>query len=178
MSTDLLIGVAPLTLVRLRSGTAQYVYAGNPVPTESVDAADAKRLVDEGYLTWGERVGESFRPVDPEVAVPSPGSPGLDAGPRASGLALTASAGDPGLTNSVAQQGDPITKDDPEPTGEAKLATEREAARAKLPADNAAPDGRASKAVWVEYGVAQGRDYEALNALSKDELQAELKPKG
>ncbi len=40
------------------------------------------------------------------------------------------------------------------------------------------PDGRAGKQAWVDYGVAQGRDRAALEALTLDDLKAELKPKG
>ncbi len=40
------------------------------------------------------------------------------------------------------------------------------------------PDGRQGKQAWVDYGVAQGRDRAALEALSLDDLKAELKPKG
>lgn len=40
------------------------------------------------------------------------------------------------------------------------------------------PDGRAGKVAWVEYGVAQGRDRAALEALSRDDLVKELKPQG
>ncbi len=40
------------------------------------------------------------------------------------------------------------------------------------------PDGRAGKQAWVDYGAAQGRDRAALEALTLDDLRAELKPKG
>lgn len=46
----------------------------------------------------------------------------------------------------------------------------RAAARAKLPADGSAPDGRASKDVWVEYHVAQGGSYDDLVKQDKAEL--------
>lgn len=60
--------------------------------------------------------------------------------------------------------------ENPEADAAAKLAADREAARAKLPADGSMPDGRASQAVWVEYHVAQGGDYEELSRQDKPTL--------
>lgn len=61
------VGTAPLTVVRTASGSAAYVYAGDPVPS-GVPAADIKRLSSEGYI---EAVPE---PEVPEVA-PKDGPP-------------------------------------------------------------------------------------------------------
>lgn len=52
----------------------------------------------------------------------------------------------------------------------AELAEKRAAAKAKLPADKSAPDGRASQAVWVEYLVSKGSRYEDVKDADKDEL--------
>lgn len=48
----------------------------------------------------------------------------------------------------------------------------REAARAKLPEDGSAPDGRASQEVWAEFMVTQGSAYEDVKGVSKQELKA------
>jgi hypothetical protein len=52
----------------------------------------------------------------------------------------------------------------------------REAAKAKLPADGTAPDGRAAKDVWVEYAVVKGMDRGEAEKADKAELIAALKP--
>lgn len=45
----MLLGKAPLTVIRLTDGTRKNISAGAAVP-ESIDAADAKRLLEEGFL--------------------------------------------------------------------------------------------------------------------------------
>ncbi|GAB7053120.1 hypothetical protein [Catenuloplanes indicus] len=52
----------------------------------------------------------------------------------------------------------------------AEVAERRAAARAKLPADGAAPDGRAGKDVHVEYLVGKGYDYDELVKQDKADL--------
>lgn len=49
-------------------------------------------------------------------------------------------------------------------------AGKRAAARAKLPEDGSAPDGRAGHDVWVEYLAARGYDYFELAKQEKSEL--------
>lgn len=46
----------------------------------------------------------------------------------------------------------------------------RQAAQAKLPTDGAAPDGRASQAVWAEYLVSKGSSYADVKDADKAEL--------
>ncbi len=62
-----------------------------------------------------------------------------------------------------------IVDEDPE------VAAKRAEAKAKLPADGSAPDGRASKDTWVEYAVAQGMDREEAEKADKSDLVAALK---
>lgn len=50
----------------------------------------------------------------------------------------------------------------------------RAEAKAKLPADGSAPDGRASAEVWIEYAVAQGLDRGEATKAGKDELRKAL----
>jgi hypothetical protein len=52
----------------------------------------------------------------------------------------------------------------------ADLAEKRAAAKAKLPEDGSAPDGRASKDVLVEYLAGKGYDYSELSKHEKAEL--------
>ncbi len=47
---------------------------------------------------------------------------------------------------------------------------ERAKAREKLPADGSAPHRNTAEAVWVEYAVTKGYDYDAAKAAGKDEL--------
>lgn len=53
----------------------------------------------------------------------------------------------------------------------------RAAAKAKLPTDGSAPDGRASHEVWVEYAVSKGLSREESEKASKDDLKAALAQK-
>jgi len=55
---------------------------------------------------------------------------------------------------------------------DADLTEKRAAARAKLPADGSAPDGRASQEVWVEFLVSKGSDYDSIKDVEKAELRA------
>lgn len=64
--------------------------------------------------------------------------------------------------------GQPLTSD--EEKAAAEIAERRAAAKAKLPADGSAPDGRASQAVWVEYLTAQGGSYDDLAKADKADL--------
>lgn len=52
----------------------------------------------------------------------------------------------------------------------AAVADKRTAAQAKLPEDGSAPDGRASKDVWVEYLAAKGYAYDELIKQDKSDL--------
>lgn len=65
----------------------------------------------------------------------------------------------------------PVVANSPDPA----LDAERQAAREKLPSDGSAPDGRASKAVWVEYAVASGYDYDTVAAAEKADIVALFK---
>jgi hypothetical protein len=51
-----------------------------------------------------------------------------------------------------------------------ELAERRAAAKAKLPEDGSAPDGRAGKDVHVEYLAARGYDYDELSKQDKAEI--------
>ncbi len=55
---------------------------------------------------------------------------------------------------------------------DAEVAEKRAAARAKLPADGSAPHGNAAQAVWVEYVVGRGQDYDTVKDVDRDELKA------
>lgn len=59
--------------------------------------------------------------------------------------------------------------------GEGELSQERRDAQAELPGGGAAPKPAQSKAVWVEYAVAKGYDYDTANAATKAELMDLLK---
>ncbi len=62
-------------------------------------------------------------------------------------------------------------------SGAAETDRKREAAKAKLPADGSAPDGRASHEVWVEYAVSKGLDRSEAEKASKEDLKQALSQK-
>jgi hypothetical protein len=62
-------------------------------------------------------------------------------------------------------------------SGQAEIDRRREAAKAKLPADGSAPDGRAGHEVWVEFAVARGLDRDEATKASKDDLKSALAQK-
>jgi hypothetical protein len=78
-----------------------------------------------------------------------------------------------GVLTSPASSGEPNTGLTTSTTGSTagdSTDAKRAAARAKLPDDGSAPDGRASKDVWVEYHVIQGGNYDDLVKQDKAEL--------
>lgn len=61
------------------------------------------------------------------------------------------------------------------PTDEEKAEAVRAAARAKLPADGAAPHANSGRDVWVEYAVSKGMDRTEAEQADKPDLVAALK---
>lgn len=57
---------------------------------------------------------------------------------------------------------------------DAETERRRAEARAKLPVDGSAPDGRAGEEVWVEYAVTQGLDRDEATKAGKAELRKAL----
>lgn len=57
---------------------------------------------------------------------------------------------------------------------DAETERRRAEARAKLPADGSAPDGRAAEEVWVEFAVLQGLDRTEAEKAGKAELRRAL----
>jgi hypothetical protein len=89
--------------------------------------------------------------------------------------------GEPPVENERAV-GDGAASDPPPPgdgsrPGQAATDVEakRAAARAKLPTDGSAPDGRLGQDVWVEYAVSKGMDRAEAEKASKADLVAALK---
>lgn len=72
----------------------------------------------------------------------------------------------------TATGGKPGTPEDIEADGK------RAAAKAKLPQDGSAPDGRAAHEVWIEHAVAKGYSYDEASKQSKADLVELLKDKG
>jgi hypothetical protein len=109
--------------------------------------------------------------------IPADGAAGVDAAgvPLVDGQ-RTVGGGEPGGPEQPAAPAPAVepSKTDGEQAGDA-AAARRDAARAKLPADGAAPDGRASKDVWVEYAVAAGYDRATVEATDRDEIKALFK---
>lgn len=61
MAKTVLLGKAPLTTIRHANGSRSNLPAGAVVPS-SIDEADAKRLLKEGYLIEVELVDEDTEP--------------------------------------------------------------------------------------------------------------------
>lgn len=80
-----------------------------------------------------------------------------------------------GLTTTPVPKSEEQKQADADATEKAKadadVVEKRAAARAKLPEDGSAPDGRAGQPVWVEYLAARGYDYAELAKQDKAELQ-------
>ena len=162
MSEDLLRGVAPLTMARSVSGSyLPPIYRGQMVRARQLNPDDLERLTDWGYLApvsagdgHSAVAGAALPPVighDDEVFLvdhPSAKEPVLSTGPERS-----------------------ATLDREKAKAETEVADKRAAAKAKLPADGSAPDGRAAQAVWVEYLVSKGSRYDDVKDADKADLQ-------
>ncbi len=121
------------------------LYKGAFLP-DGVDKDRLQHLLDTG-LVAEVKDGEEIAPNAAVAQDPAVGIP-----------PLTAPADDTGDKGS----------------GVPELTAEQQAARATLPADGSAPDGRAAHDVWVEYAVIQGLSREEAAKVSKDELRKAL----
>lgn len=115
------------------------------------DAPEVPHLLSVGLIApVGQAVGET---------APAPTSTAVAGGTPGEGSETPAGSG---------QQAAP---DGQSPGPDPEVEEKRAAARAKLPTDGTAPDGRAGQAVWVEYLVTKGYDYDALKNEEKDALR-------
>lgn len=89
-----------------------------------------------------------------------------EAGPELPGAAVPAVSAQPSPTVG----GEPATSDEAPAVSTPYDDPDRVAARAKLPADGSMPDGRNAQAVWVEWLVTKGYDYDALKGQEKPDL--------
>jgi hypothetical protein len=134
------------------------LYKGAFLP-DGVDEARLRHLLDVGLVA---EVGEvpiapnASIEQDPTVGIPTPTAGDADAD----------GAGDGGAGVK------PATGSSPE---DRETERRRADAKAKLPADGSAPDGRASTETWVEYAVVQGLDRDEASKASKSDLMAALK---
>lgn len=79
---------------------------------------------------------------------------------------------EPVLAEGDAKVGEQVVDDSGNPPAAPETDAERDAAKAKLPADGSAPPKNAAQPVWVEYAVATGRDYDACKGETRDVLIA------
>jgi hypothetical protein len=176
MPEKLLRGKQPLTMYRGASGTnGGYLYRGGVLEASQVDARDAERLVAENFLEWVVRKGEGFVLAE-DTPTGSAGDPVVVGDTGTVPENETPDIGtinDGGLAKlEERQKADEDAKAAAaQSKAAAELAEKRAAAKAKLPADKSAPDGRAAQAVWVEYLVSRGSRYEDVKDVEKDELQ-------
>lgn len=141
-------GVAATTLL----------YKGAFLPDE-VDKDRLKHLLDTG-LVAEVKDGEEIAPNASVDQDPTVGIPPL--APAGDGQGDGSDAGDGGEKKS-------------EPSAEEQEAERKRAeARAKLPADGSAPDGRAADEVWVEYAVSKGMDRAEAAKAGKAEIRKAL----
>lgn len=123
------------------------VFDGNP------DNVRVKHNADSGYIA---EIG-----ADAVAGVDNSGTPLVDDKP-------TVGDGNPG---------DPVALNDPGVVNDEahQVSAKRTAAKASLPADGSAPDGRASREVWAEYAVAKGYDRTVVESSSRDDIKALFK---
>jgi hypothetical protein len=167
----MLRGAAALTVVRGTPG--RHVYRNEVVDPRSVYEDDMQRLVAEGFLEWVVKNGDSYTLAEDgksgeagdSVTV---GTTSADVSPDAQHSEGNDPA-DPGLTNAPTAT-DPATAE--RDKADAELAEKRATAKAKLPEDGSAPDGRASKDVLVEYLAGKGYSYDELVKQDPAELKA------
>jgi hypothetical protein len=120
------------------------------------DAPELERLLDLGYVA--KVGGEETGGVD---------ASGIPAGAYTSDVPAA-------VTSTPVEKSAEQRKADAEAAekfkADADVADKRAAAKAKLPADGSAPDGRASKDVWVEYLAGNGYSYDELIKQDKADL--------
>jgi hypothetical protein len=136
------------------TGVAQHLLLkGALVPA---DAPELKRLLAEGFVAkvGDDETGGVNADGIPAGAYTSEVPPGVTSTP------VVKTAEDLAADKAAAEK----TKAD------AEVAEKRAAARAKLPENGSAPDGRASKDVLVEYLAGKGYDYDELCKSDKADL--------
>lgn len=84
MAKTMLFGAAALTAIRLTDGRRANIPAGRAVP-ENIDSADARRLLDEGFLVEVEIVDE-VAALDPAELQPEGPTPPRSRSPIPAGL--------------------------------------------------------------------------------------------
>jgi hypothetical protein len=162
--------------------SAQYVVTGHCVSVDTfTDAGYQRVMFYRGQTLPADVRAEQIRHnLDVGLIAEVPGS--ADTGVDSAGAAVADGEragdfqGEPGerfdaANSTTTEQGVQNTPED-NTRQQAVDSTEakRAAARAKLPTDGSAPDGRASQAVWVEYHVTQGGNYDDLVKQDKAEL--------
>lgn len=166
MADEFLRGKQPLTMYRGAGGTAGgYLYRGSVIEEARVDADDAARLIEEGFLEKVVRDGEGFK-LAADTDTDSKGD-SVAVGDT-SIVPESELAKDPGPVNGEQQAAAAEATADTDHETE----TRRAAARAKLPADGSLPDGRAGKDVWVEWLAGRGYDYTELSKQDVADLKA------
>ncbi len=153
-------GKAPLTMWRGNGAPGGALYRGGVVDPKVIEPADRDRLVREGFLEWVVRDGETWRLAE-DTATGSAGDP-----VTVGDAAVVDPNADPGMLNVA-----PLKPPTDESGADVEVERKRAEAKAKLPVDGSAPDGRASEAVWVEYAVTQGLDRSEAEKAGKDELR-------
>jgi hypothetical protein len=160
--------------------SVQTFYKGAMVP-DGVPAERIKGLLDRGIIA---KVGEV--PIAPNAAVAQDPARGIESvttetlqgqpaeEPQVTGDTSEEVAAVVHEEASVARAAEAPRPASDEREAEAKSAdggaAKRAAAKAKLPADGSAPDGRAGQPVWAEYLVARGSRYADVKDADKDEL--------
>jgi hypothetical protein len=122
------------------------LYKGAPIP-DDIDPDRLEHLLSSGLAA---EIGDV--PLAPNAAVEQDGQVGI-----------------PPLAPADSPPGEVASEADPQ------VEAEREAARAKLPADGSAPHANAGKPVWVEHAVRSGTDRTEAEKADKADLIAALK---
>jgi hypothetical protein len=150
------------------------LYKGAPVP-DGVEPKRLKHLIDSHLVAEVGKV-----PLAPNASVSQDPAAGLDSVTR--DLLTGKPAAERTVPSDVAaavaetavNEGS-VDKATIAPGAEGEFAERRAAAKAKLPSDGSAPDGRASKDVLVEYLATKGYLFEELVKQEPAELKALVK---
>ncbi len=151
------IGECAHVVIRDVSGVSAMtlLYKGAPIP-DGVEEARLKHLVDSGLVAKVEDVPLAPNAAieqDPKVGIPTSKPEGDDSG-----------KGD-GVHPTVTEEQRQAQRES------AETEQKRADARAQLPTDGSAPDGRKSDAVFVEYLVGRGYDRAEVEKASGGDLR-------
>jgi hypothetical protein len=166
---------AHVEVQELGGRSVQTFYQGHYLP----DGVPAERIKD--LLGKGVIAEEGVEPLAPNASVDQDPARGLESvttevlqgeKPEKPRQDPTLEAAEK-VAEVVTEEGriDKAAENPRQASTDGELEQKRAAARAKLPADGSEPDGRAGQAVWVEFMVSKGSNYDDVKDATKADLQ-------